>query len=154
VTLQAERLRIIADRESLRRRFEEDDARLRAELVSCLSVRDRLMRRLETETVKTRLSDDLGEFEIETRLMTIDEIQRALELDKMYTSGDAEKMMEAHRGFSEILDEICVTPGLGDGFWSSPDCPAEPAVKAAIIARTAVFSADIGRRISSFRDQT
>jgi len=153
MNVEAERLQILAEREDLKRRYEEDEARLRHELVSRLGVRDRLMRRLETETVKTTLSDDLGDFEIETRLMTIDEIQRALEIDKMYTSGDPEKLMEAHRGFSKLLDEICVTPGLGDGFWSSPDCPAEPAVKSAIVARTAVQSADVGRRISSFRDQ-
>jgi len=153
MNVEAERLQINAEREDLKRRYEEDEARLRHELVSRLGVRDRLMRRLETETVKTTLQDDLGDFEIETRLMTIGEIQRALELDKMYTSGDVDQMMKAHKGFGELLDEICVTPGLGDGFWSSPDCPAEPAVKSAIVARTAVQSADVGRRISSFRDQ-
>ena len=153
MTIETERLQILAERDELKRRFEEDDARLRHELASQLSVRDRLMRRLETETVKTILRDDLGDFKIETRLMTIGEIQRALELDKMYTNGDPDLMMEAHRAYGELLDEICVTPGLGDGFWSSPDCPAEPAVKAAIVARTAVQSADVGRRISSFRDQ-
>jgi hypothetical protein len=152
MTVEAERLQIIAEREALKRRYEEDDARLRADLVARLSVKDRLMRRLQVETVKHILKDDIGEFTIETRLMPIGEIQRALELDRMYTSGDAEKMMEAHSGFGELLDEICVTPGLGGGFWSSPECPAEPAVKAAIVARTAVASADIGRRISSFRD--
>ena len=153
MTVEAERLQIISEREALKRRYDKDDARLRAELIAHLGVKDRLMRRLQTETIKTPLQDDLGDFIIETRLMTIEEIQRAIELDKKYTSGDAEKMMEAHRGFSEILDEICVTPGLGGGFWSSPDCPAEPAVKVAIVARTAVQSADVGRRMSSFRDQ-
>lgn len=147
------RLRILEERAELKRKFEEDDARLRAQLAAGMSIRDRLMRRLETETVKTRLQDDLGEFEIETRLMTTGEIQRAIELDKKYSSGDPEKMMEALKGFSEILDEICVATGLGDGFWTDPDCPAEPAVKAAIVTRTAVVSADIGRRVSSFRGQ-
>lgn len=153
MTVEAKRLQILTEREALKRRYDEDDAKLRAELIARLGVKDRLLRRLQTETIKTPLQDDLGDFIIETRFMTIEEIQRAIELDKKYTSGDAEKMMEAHRGFSEILDEICVTPGLGDGFWSSPDCPAEPAVKAAIVARTAVQSADVGRRMSSFRDQ-
>ena len=152
--VEQERLKILEERAELRRRFEKDDAQLRAQLAAGMSIRDRLMRRLETETVKTRLRDDLGEFEIETRLMTIGEIQRAIELDKMYSSGDAEKMIEALEGFSEILDEICVVTGLGDGFWTDPDCPAEPAVKAAIVTRTAVVSADIGRRVNSFRDQS
>ena len=151
--VERERLKILEEREQLRRRFEEDDARLRAQLAAGMSVRDRLMRRLETQTVKTALRDDLGEFEIETRLMTTGEIQRALELDKMFSSGDAEKFMQAVRGYSEILDEICLTPGFEPGFWTSPDCPAEPAVKVAIVTRTAVVSADIGRRVSSFRGQ-
>jgi len=153
MTVEEERRQILAERESLKQKFEEDDARLRAEIVARLSVRDRLMRRLRAETVKTTLRDDLGEFTIETRLMTAGEIRRALKLDKLYSSGDSEKMMEAHRGFSELLDELCVTPGFPPGFWTSEDCPAEPAVKAAIVARTAVQSADIGRRISSFRGQ-
>lgn len=151
--VERERRKILEERAVLKRRFEEDDARLRAELVAILSVKDRLMRRLKVETVKTVLEDDLGEFTIETRLMTTGEIRKALELDEMYSSGDPSQMMEAHRGFSEILDEICVTTGFEPGFWASPDCPAEPAVKAAIVTRSAVASADIGRRISSFRSQ-
>lgn len=151
--VEQERLLILEERANLKRVFEEDDARLRAAIVVRLSIRDRLMRRLEAETVKTVLQDDIGDFEIETRLMTTGEIQRALMLDKMFSSGDADKFMEAVKGYSELLDEICVTPSLSGGFWTASDCPAEPAVKVAIVMNTALRSADIGRRVSSFRRQ-
>jgi len=152
MTVEAERLKIIADREALKRRYEEDDARLRAELVAHLSFKDRLMRRLETQTFRAILEDDLGEIPIDLRLMTRSEINKALEYDKMYGSGDPDKMLQAHEGFSKMLDDICMTEGLRDGFWSDPDCPAEPAIKSSLVIRAAVKSADIGRRISSFRD--
>jgi len=156
--IERERLRILEERVELKRKFEEDDARLTEELTAGMSIRDRLMRRLETQTVKTALRDDLGEFEIETRLMTTGELQRAMELDRMLASGDPERYVEAMRGFSEILDEVCVTPGLTDGFWTSQDCPADPSVKVAIVLRTAMGGAEavsnIVRRVRSFRRDT
>jgi hypothetical protein len=152
MTVEAERLKILAEREGLKRRYEEDEAKLREEIVARMTMKDRLMRRLKTQTFKVILEDDLGDIPIELRLITTSEINKALEYDKMYGSGDSEKMLQAHKGFSEMLDDICMTEGLRDGFWSDPDCPAEPAIKSALVMRTAVRSADIGRRIRSFRD--
>ena len=150
--IERERMEILEERESLTEKYEEEEAKLRAELAARLSVKDRLMRRLRTQTIRVVLEDDLGDIPLELRLMPTSEIERALKYDEMYGSGDAEKMLEAHRGFSEMLDDICMTEGLRDGFWSDPDCPAEPAVKAALVMRSAVRSADIGRRVKSFRD--
>lgn len=152
--LEARRLEILKEREALRQRFEEDEERLRREVIARLSIKDRLMRRLRTKTVKTALRDDLGEFIIETRLMTGGEIARALELDKMLreAGGDPEKYLEAMRGFRELLDELCVTPGLGQGFWTDPNCPATDDVVVAVVLNTAAGAAEaLGEAIRDVR---
>jgi hypothetical protein len=101
------------------------------------------MRRLQTRTIKTVLEDDLGPFTIQTRLMTSEEMARALELDKMLREAgeNPEKYLEAMKGFRELLDDLCVTPDLGPGFWTDPDCPATDDVVVAIVLNTAAGAA-------------
>jgi hypothetical protein len=141
--LEERRRRILREREDLRRHFEENEERLIREVISRLSIKDRLMRRLQTRTIKTDLEDDLGPFTIQTRLMTSEEMARALELDKMLREAgeNPEKYLEAMKGFRELLDDLCVTPDLGPGFWTDPDCPATDDVVVAIVLNTAAGAA-------------
>jgi len=141
--LEERRRRILREREDLRRHFEENEERLIREVISRLSIKDRLMRRLQTKTIRTVLEDDLGSFTIETRLMTSDEMARALEFDKMLREAgeNPEKYLEAMKGFRELLDDLCVTPHLGPGFWTDPDCPATDDVVVAIVLNTAAGAA-------------
>ena len=152
--LEAKRREILKEREALKQRFEENEERLRREVIARLTIKDRLMRRLRTKTVKTVLQDDLGEFIIETRLMTSEEMARALELDKMLREAgdDPEKYLEAMKGFRELLDELCVTPGLSDGFWTDPQCPATDDVVVAVVLNTAAGAAEaLGEAIRDVR---
>jgi hypothetical protein len=152
--LEEKRRQILREREDLRRRFEENEERLRREVISRLTIKDRLMRRLQTKTIRTVLEDDLGSFIIETRLMTSEEMARALELDKMLREAgeNPEKYVEAMKGFRELLADLCVTPNLGPGFWLDPGCPATDDVVVAIVLNTAAGAAvALGEAIRNVR---
>ena len=150
--LEAKRREILEEREALKRKFEENEERLRREVLSMLSVKDRLMRRLRTKTIKTVLEDDLGEFTIETRLMTSGERYRALQLNKMLreSEGDPEKYAKAINGFKELLVDLCVTPGLDEEFWMSDNVSDDVII--AVILNTLYGSIKlVGDAVASFR---
>jgi len=152
--LEERRRRILREREDLRRHFEENEERLIREVISRLSIKDRLMRRLQTRTIKTDREDGLGPFTSQTRLMTAEEMARALELDKMLREAGEkqEKYLEAMKGFRELRDDLCVTADLGRGFGTDPDCRATDDVVVAIVLNTAAGAAvAVGEAIRDVR---
>lgn len=106
----------LKDRENLRNLPEEQRKKKTEEIKSNLSVAERLMRRANTTTFKTMFKDDLGDIEVETRLMTSVERRKALTLNQMMVKGreDIAKYEEAIKGLTEMAVEICVTPGVDE----------------------------------------
>jgi len=132
---------------------EKTEEKEAVDLAAQLSVRDRLMRRLQTKTFKTVLEDDLGEFTIETRLMTSGERFRALQYNKaMAEAGnDLEKYAKAIAGFKRLCSEIVVTPGL-EGFWEGDDVSDDVVIAVVLNALYGSITA-AGDSIGSFRKE-
>ena len=129
------------------RRFKEEKDKLR----STLPVRERLMRRLRHKTFKTVLEDDLGEFAIETRLMTSNERLEALRFnDQLRTSeGDISEYSKALQGFKGILKDVCRTPGLEE-YWDSDEVSDDVIV--AVIMNAVYGSIEaVGDSVGAFR---
>ena len=78
-----------------------------------LSTRDRLMRRLSSTKITTKLRDDLGEFEVQTRMFTSLERTHFLDLNRMLSESksDAEKYKSAMDELKHLAAEISVDPG-------------------------------------------
>ena len=152
--IEQERLQILEEREGLKDKVEADEAAEKARLIAELSVKDRLMRRLKVKTFKTVFSDDLGEFTVETRLMTSGERYRALHYNDILakSEGDAEKYAEAIKGFKELLKDICVTEGLDEEFWES-DAVSDDVVIALVMNTLYGSIESVGEAIGSFRKE-
>lgn len=121
------------------------------DLAAQLNIRDRLMRRAEKTTFETMFEDDLGEFAVETRLMTSSERMKALNLNKMLGQGreDLTKYEDAINGLKELAAEICVTPGL-DEYLRSDDVSDD--ILVAMVLRTVYGTLEkVGESTTSFR---
>uniref|UniRef100_A0A6M3MBA3 Uncharacterized protein n=1 Tax=viral metagenome TaxID=1070528 RepID=A0A6M3MBA3_9ZZZZ len=121
------------------------------DLATQLTIRDRLMRRAEKTTFETMFEDDLGEFAVETRLMTSSERMKALKLNQMLGQGqeDLTKYEDAINGLKELAAEICVTPGL-DEYLRSDDVSDD--VLVAMVLRTVYGTLEkVGESTTSFR---
>jgi hypothetical protein len=88
-------------------------------LAEHLSTRDRLMRRLYKRKVITTFKDDLGDFTVETRLLTGKERARFLDFNKQLSeaASDADKYNAAMTGLKELAADISLTSGLEREFW-------------------------------------
>lgn len=102
-------------------------------LVESLSVRDRLLRRKEYNTVTVALKDDLGDINIELRLLSPEEQTELIELysdlvayqleAKNIPKGDAAKKEMMKKGDSLVgclygwVGKICVDPELNEEYW-------------------------------------
>jgi len=151
----AERRATMRERETLRERYFHFDERRRRDLDGVLTIKEKLMMVAEEQVIETRIPYRFGTVVIKTRRLVSSEIKRILELDRAHTKAakenDVTKLLEAEEEYAKVLDEIDCTPGLGAGYWTSEDCPIDPATKGALVLRVAVMSADIARRISFFR---
>jgi len=117
-----------------------------------LSVRDRLMLRLTLKTVKTVFEDDLGEFEVETRLMTVAERAKAVQYNQLLSRSaeDAENYGKAIQGFKELLRELLITD-LGD--YLDSDAVMDDVVIALAMGTLRATMASVGEAIGSFRQE-
>lgn len=133
-TLGERNIRVLAELEARADAGEDLEAYVKmTDLQEQLTVRDRLLARTRRKTVTTELDvldDDekvIDTIEIETRMMTTSERVRAtnyLEKLKAFAPKEGVDMSdrsfgpynEIMSGFSELLAEIVVTPGLRDYF--------------------------------------
>jgi len=152
--IEAERLDIYNRSLKLKERAETDDEKEKARLAAMLSVKQRLMRRLEMQTVTHTLEDDLGaSIHIVTRFMSQVEINRAKDLEQLTNDKSGEGYFKAMDGLKALLDDITVgPPELTGGFWSSPECPADPAVIVGLVLRTMRKTITAIGAARSFRD--
>jgi len=130
---------------------ETEEKRDAADIAAQLTIRDRLMRRTEKTTFETTFQDDLGDFAVETRLMTSNERMKALKLNLMISEGreDLTKYEEAINGLKELAAEICVTPGL-DEYLRSDDVSDD--ILVAMVLRTVYGTLEkVGESTTSFR---
>jgi hypothetical protein len=105
----------------------------RLKLIEGLSVRDRLMRRLQSNTVKIPFTDDLGQFEIEARLLSPDE-QKTVGGYRVQLLNFTEELRNAPTDLKEVIKlekrgtelvqsiyrlvaEICVDKSLDLTYW-------------------------------------
>ena len=120
--------------ESLQKLEAKDEQMEAVTVAEQLSIRDRLMRRLKSNTIKIAFDDREGEFFIETRFMSPDEQRRLsgyqtemtrlkVEIDKG-PSPDEIKVL-GDRGM-RVLDEIfglvgdlCIDPSLNYDYWKA-----------------------------------
>ncbi|HUW44776.1 MAG TPA: hypothetical protein VMW50_03180 [Dehalococcoidia bacterium] len=123
-----------------------------ADTAAQLSIRDRLMRRTEKTVFKTVFRDDLGDFAVETRLMTSSERSDALRMNQMLGQGreDLSKYDEAIKGLKELAAEICVTPGL-DEYLRSGDVGDDVVV--AMVLRSVYGTLEKVGEATSFRKE-
>ena len=133
---------------AVEKKTEKKDA---IDLATQLSIRDRLMRRAEKTTFETVFQDDLGDFAVETRLMTSSERVRALKLNQMLGQGqeDLNKYEDAINGLKELAAEICVTPGVDE--YLKSDNVSDDVVVAMVIRTVYGTLETVGESITSFR---
>lgn len=143
----------IASRQAFEVEVAQREAERKRQLAAMLSIKQRLMRRLEHNVIITMLQDDLGDFPVTTRFMSNAEIDVAKKFEEL-ASGDptGEGYFKAMKGFRELLDDITITPELQGGFWSASDCPADPAAVMAIVLRTMRETITAIGAASSFRN--
>jgi hypothetical protein len=120
----------LAKLEALEKKDEERDE---ADLAAQMSVRERLMRRLKSNTVKIPFQDDLGEFNVEARLLSPDE-QKTIgdyriqllkfreELQKAPT--DIKELIKLEKRGAELVQsiyelvaDICIDKTLDFQYW-------------------------------------
>ena len=141
----------IETRERLMKAADKTEKKDEIDLETQLTIRDRLMRRTEKTTFETMFEDDLGDFAVETRLMTSSERMKALKLNQMLGQGreDLNKYEEAINGLKELAAEICVTPGL-DEYLRSDDVSDD--ILVAMVLRTIYGTLEkVGESTTSFR---
>ena len=113
----------------------KDGEREEAELVNQFSVRDRLMRRLKSNTVKIPFKDDAGEFSIEVRLLSPDEQRQVAkhrrellilrrEINQKPTEIEAIKELGVRSenvlsAVYRLVAEICVDKSLNYKYWQA-----------------------------------
>lgn len=131
---------------------EAEDKQAADDIAAQLSIRDRLMRRTEKTTFKTVFEDDLGDFIVETRLMTSSERRDALKFNQMLGQGreDLNKYDEAIKGLKGLAAEICVTPGL-DEYLRSDDVGDD--VLVALVLRSVYGTLEKVGEATSFRKE-
>lgn len=146
-----QRQKEIKSREDLHERAARRTQEEKEKLIGQLSVRDRLMRRLHHKTFKTILEDDLGEFIIETRLMTSTERLEALKFNEQLrkSEGNVEEYGKAMSGFKSLVKEICATPGLEE-YWDSGESSDDVVVSVIMNALYGSIEA-VGDSVGSFR---
>jgi len=143
----------IAERDAYEHGSQAAEERLANELRDTLSVADRLMRRAEKTTFKTVFQDDLGDFAVETRLMTSSERMKALELNRMLGKGseDLNNYADAIKGLKELASEICMTPGV-DAYLLSDNVSDDVVVS--MVLRTVYGTLEkVGESTTSFRKE-
>lgn len=152
--IEADRLEIYNRSLRLKELAEADAETERARLVGMLSVKQRLMRRLKMQTITHTLEDDLGKsIRIVTRFMSQAEIDQARIFDGIASDPKGEGYFKAMDGLKALLDEITVGPQeLTGGFWSSPECPADPSVIVGLVMRTIRKTVTAIGGAASFRD--
>jgi len=105
----------------------------RKQLIQGLNVRDRLMRRLKSNTVKIPFKDDLGDFTIEARLLSPDEqktvgdyrLQLLKFKDELKNApSDIKEIQKLEKRGTEIVQsiyqlvaEVCVDKSLDLTYW-------------------------------------
>jgi len=100
-----------------RRAMEEETTTMteeeKREFARKLSTRDRLMRRLASTKITTKLQDDLGEFNVQTRMMTSLERTQFLDLNKQLadSKNDSEKYKDSMDELKKLASEISIDPG-------------------------------------------
>lgn len=136
------------------------------------NIRERLLQRLRTQTVKVPFEDSSGTFYVEARLLSPNEQQQILQLqielsryrmqmtsaakpeDKTYDEKrlleEAEKGKELMKRFYDWVGEICVDPQLDGNYWNSGvgysiDVPIK------IMAEALKQSRTFRENVSSFR---
>jgi len=151
--VEQERLQVLEESEGLRDRVDADEDRRKAALRAQLSVRDRLMRRVQVTRFKTVFEDDLGDFVVETRQMTSGERFQAVQLNQLLAQSDREpeKYAEAIGGFRELARELCVTPGLDD-YWNGEGV-SDDVVIAVVMSTLQQTMRLVGEALTSFRKE-
>jgi len=116
-----QRMREIAHRQEVDAMAAKLEGDKKSAVASNLAVRDRLMRRLNQVRIATPFHDDLGDFNIETRLMTSSERERFMRLNQMLAEakGSPEKYGDAMKGLKSLVGNLCLTEGLGKRYWES-----------------------------------
>lgn len=121
------------NKEKLEKLAEQGDEEAKLSLAEVLSIRERLERRLKTRTIKVQFSDDLGDFDVEIRLMSPEEQRNLMKLysdlsgylkvqsPQKDSTEEAQKLLD--RG-TELLNQIyelagylCVDKELDANYW-------------------------------------
>jgi len=108
---------------SLIERAAEDEAKDKQKIIDSLSIRDRLMRRLEKAVIDVEFEDDLGTFIIRCRTLAEKEQRKV-----MYIQGEVKKISNPKQ-YAELMaklfnfvaypDGVCLEPELDMKFWKS-----------------------------------
>lgn len=100
------------DRAAVEEEFKAMEIDIKQELIKNLSIRDRLMRRLRHSRIPSFFKDDLGEFKIETRMLTGEERESAIDLNRalIEAGNDLLKTRETMKKIREFLATVSVTP--------------------------------------------
>lgn len=152
---------ITAEQRALEIQAREDFARgltryqdeIKDKFIRTLSVADRLMRRIEAKHFETVFVDDLGEFVVETRLMTSSERFHALEINKKIgeTGGDLDEYEKLMKQMKQVARDITVTPGMNI-YWESDQVSDDVIV--ALVMRTVYGTLEaVGDSLTSFRGE-
>jgi len=115
-----------------------------------LSIRDRLMRRQEKKSFSVTFEDDLGEFQIKTRMMTSAERQMTFELNQKLTESesDPDLYQDAMGEFKDLAKRICITSGLEE-YWEEN---ASDDISVGLVMNTLRASIEaVGAAMTSFR---
>jgi hypothetical protein len=109
-----QRAKEIADRDEMLKNVDSLTDEQKKNLAEQLSVRDRLMLRLNSRKVITKFKDPLGNFTVQTRMLNGKERTKFLELNKMLSTAnnDPTKYEAAIAGMKAIVADINLTPGL------------------------------------------
>ena len=119
VTSAEQRIKELQDRDAMLEEADKLTEDQKNDLIKNLSIRDRLMRRFEVHKIKAVIKDEFGEFTIETRQLTSEEMDNAQELNAKIADAksDRAKYREALNAVRDWLPEFTITPGIK---WKDP----------------------------------
>jgi len=146
-----EREQEIKDRKAFKDFPAEHAKKQVAELAQSLSIAERLMRRLKAKTFKLTLQDDLGDIELEVRMMTTSERLLATSLlSKMSTlDEDVESYIKCLEELKQLAKEITLTDGFAE--YADSEAVTEDVLLALILTSISGSKQEFGNDINFFR---